>query len=94
MKSYLDLAPVPLNIECEQLGPQYNPEKARAECNRMRDLLLKKFPPPGNAVIVIRSNSHDFGSYLSVEAKFEEDSEEEVNWAYNLENSIPLTWED
>lgn len=88
----LDLGPVPHDEEPEQLGPNYDPTKALDECRRYVKMLEKLFPPVGNARFVITSNPHDFGSYYSVEVKYDSDNENEEEFAYNVEANLPANW--
>ena len=35
--------------------------------------------------ITIKRNAHDFGEYLSIQIRFDDDDEESCNWAYAIE---------
>ena len=64
----------------------------REEARRMIALLEKKFPDaPGD--FRIKSQPHDFGTYLEIRYYFDED---ENGWDYanHIENNWPNTWED
>lgn len=94
MKESLSLGPTPAEESCEQLGPNYDATKARAECRRFIELLEKKFPNrPSGARFKITSNAHDFGTYYEVEIEYEEESEAAIEYAFMVERDAPSTWE-
>lgn len=90
----LTLGPVPAEETCVQVSKDDYLLAMRVECKRFKDLLVKAFPPPMGGYYKIKSNSHDFGTYLEVEAVFAEDDEKAVEWAFNVEAKIPGTWEE
>ena len=99
MRTFLQLAPVPYDETPEQLGPNYDAAKAKAECFVFRRQLERQSPPPGDAELVrarlvVKSNPHDFGDYYEVNAVFDDKNDEESNWAYELENNLPANWDD
>ena len=94
MKETLELTCTPTGEECENLGPNYNPQKARAECRAFKNQLERESPPPGEAYLKIKSNPHDFGSYLEVAAVFNPENEQEADWAYGLESELPEFWDE
>jgi hypothetical protein len=47
--------------------------------------------PPYDCRLVIRSNPHDFGSYLSVEAHF--NTTDGAEYALRCENNQPELWD-
>jgi hypothetical protein len=42
----------------------------------------------------IKSNPYDAGTYLSVEACFNDDDESQTEWAYTIEGELPSLWDD
>ena len=94
MKEILELTCTPTGEKCEQIGPKYNPEKARKECRAFKNQLERQSPPPGNAYLKITSNNHDFGTYHEVAAVYNDESEEETDWAYGLESELPEFWDE
>lgn len=87
------LGPVPYEEECEQVGPKYDPARARLECKTFVAQLTRSNPPPEGGRFRIKSNPHDFGAYLDVEAVFNEDFEAATEWAYGLESNGPAEWD-
>ena len=61
------------------------------ECERYRDMLIKRFPNCVNVDIELNSNEHDFGQYYDVVASYDEEHEGE---AIFIENNLPATWND
>jgi hypothetical protein len=95
MRECLELGPTPCDEECAQVGTDDYFAKARPECHRYIQLLKKKFGnPPGEAYFYVKSNPHDFGSYLEVAIKFNTNSREEMAYAYHVESNLPAKWTD
>lgn len=95
MRDYLDIGPTPAGEDCEQLGPNYNPVKAKQECRAFINQLRRIFGnEEGSANFKIQSNPHDFGTYLSVICSFNDDDEIGAEYAYNVENNTPELWDE
>ncbi len=93
MRDYMTLGPVPCNEECEQLGPNYDPVHARAECKAYIEAIIKKLgEPPMGASLGVKSFPHDFGTYMEVVVNYYDDDEEATEYAYNAESEAPATW--
>ena len=94
---YLTLGPVPFDEECQGVGmPDYDLAKAMAECKRYRRLLEELFPPPEGVYGYFKTNAfpHDFATYHEVCAIFDADDEASCAWVFDVENSLPATWDD
>lgn len=97
MRDSLSFDTVPIEEEVESLGPDYDTVRARKQANRLISLLKEKFPnPPPNAHLGIKSNPHDFGSYLSVECYFDDEDEnrDSLDYCLSIESNFPMTWND
>lgn len=93
-KDFMYLGTAPYEEECVQVesGKDYLPAM-REECNRFINLLRDTFgKEPEGARLAIRSEMHDFGSYLEVVCWFDEDIPESVEYAYNIEGNTPARW--
>jgi hypothetical protein len=91
----MELAPTPIEEPCEQLGPKYRPERARAECKAFIAQLKRVFgEPPVGASLFVKSNPHDFGTYLEVAVRFDDEDPAAVDYAFKLEGNLPEAWED
>ena len=84
----------PPDEACAQFGADDYHEKARAECAAWRDALRRAHgPEPIGARLAIKSNPHDFGSYLEVVCYFDPEIEAAAEYAYKCEGEGPATWE-
>ena len=45
MRDYIDIGATPASENCEQLGPNYDPQRARAECRAFIAQLRRQFGP-------------------------------------------------
>ena len=82
----LDLGPTPCAESCEQLGPNYDPMRARAECKAFIAQIVRAYgEPPAGGRLHISSNAHDFGTYHEVEVRYDGDDAAAVDWAFMLE---------
>ena len=96
MRDYLDLAPVPIDEPCAMVGSYDYHARARAECFAFCGQLKRAFPEALAAGVTfrIKSNHHELGSYLEVQACFDDENEEQTEWAYLIENELPEAWDD
>jgi hypothetical protein len=87
--------PVPANESCEQLGPNYDPKRARLECQTYIAQLRRQFgPEPDGASLRIKSESHDFGTYLEVVCKFDSSDETATAYALQCEGEAATEWDE
>jgi hypothetical protein len=94
MKDSISIEIVPLDEPCAQLKDPGYAERSVMEYKAMYNQLLRMFGPPrGNAYLKKVSNSHDFGSYITLDIIFDEDNEEESAWAYHIDNNLPERWD-
>jgi hypothetical protein len=95
MIDYVEIGSTPAEEDCEQLGPNYDPEQARLECRTFIGQLRRQFgEEPAGARLVVKSNPHDFGTYLEVAVKFSDENEEAAEYAFKLESESPAQWDD
>jgi porphobilinogen deaminase len=97
MRDYLDLAPTPIDEPCamvEKTG-DYLP-RMRAECRAFVHQLERTFPEALEAgcSFRVKSNAHEFGSYLEVQVCFNDNDEHMTHWAYMIEAELPELWDD
>ena len=97
MRDYLDLAPTPIDEPCamvEKTG-DYMP-RMRAECRAFVGKLERTFPEALEAgcSFRVKSNPHEFGQYLEVQACFDDEDEAQTEWAYLIENELPEAWDE
>ena len=95
MKDFLNIECTPIEEPCSQLGAPDYYELSKIECQAFRDQLIRTFGnPPGNASITIGQNPHDFGTYLDLRLNFNDDNEDETDWAYKIEGNTPYNWDE
>lgn len=87
----------PAEEPCAQVGCENFSTLNHRECVRFRDLLLKAYPPPAHAYLMIKTEMHDSGMYKCVVSMMEENLPEEeetaiFEWSNKVE-SCPTTWD-
>lgn len=88
----------PCEVQCEALGDNYNYSLAVKEANITRDMLYRFINDSGktmpeNFSIVITRNSHDYGTYLTLDSRFDSDNEEAWDLAMFLESESPTEYD-
>lgn len=85
----------PVDESCEQVGPNYDKEKAHFEAACLIGQLRRHFgKEPEGARFRIKENQHDAGTYVSVQIRFDEQNEAASNYAYGIEANFPTLWDD
>ncbi len=91
---HLYLGEVPAEEPCAQVGQPDYMAKSRVECrayiNQLRRINGKE---PEGARLYIKSNQHDFGSYLSVECEFIMGDTKSTEYAFECERNTPAKWD-
>ena len=91
MRDYIDIGPVPSDEECTPVGEDR--EKEMRECRAYIEAIRKKLGnEPKGASLKIKSNPHEFGSYLEVVCYYEEENETATEYAFKCEGEAPTTW--
>lgn len=95
MRDYLEIGPVPAGEKCESLGPNYDEVRARRECYAFRNQLRRMFgPEPTGATLKVKSNPHDFGTYLEIACYYDDQNEEAMAYAFRCEAEMPESWDE
>ena len=93
MREFISIGSVPVDEPCAHVGQQDYREKAKEECRRYKELLLRKFgDPPFGACFKIKSFPHDFGTYYEVVVEFDDRFPESEAFAYDVDGDLPATW--
>ena len=95
-REYMEIGSAPCDEQCVAVDPKvdYLPDM-RAECQRFLDLVRKTLgPEPAGARLGIRSNPHDFGTYLEVVCYYSEEDPEAYGYALLCESEAPRRWTD
>ena len=92
----LEIGSTPTGEDCAQVVSQgYTARANKKECRVYRDQLLRLFDePPEGAMIIIKSNHHEFGTYYEVCIRFDKDNEKATDYAFNVENCSPQYWDE
>jgi len=92
-RDFVSIGCTPAGENCESLGPNYDPIKAKQECVAFMRQLRRVFgEEPQGARLRIKSNPHDFGSYLEVICEYDENNEVASDYAFECEN-LPESWD-
>jgi hypothetical protein len=95
MRDCIDLGPSPTEEDCAQVGSDDYFDRARRECrayiHQLRRLLGDE---PEGAQLSVKSNPHDFGSYLSVVCYYEPAQPASLDYAFRCEGKSPQEWDD
>lgn len=86
----------PWDEDVAQVGQEDYHRKGRKECRAFVNQIKRVCgePPPGTRLF-IKSNPHDFGSYLSVECEYPEGDEEGLAYALKAEGAEGLDkWDE
>lgn len=96
MREYIELGSAPCEEDCAQFGSENYFEKSNEESKRYISLLEKKFGKfrPLNCSFRKKSFPHDFGDYYEVVVTYDPNDEDSINFAYHVENNLPITWDD
>lgn len=93
---YIHIGSTPHEEDCAQVGAPDYAQKARAECTRFRDQILRHYPEPDHGYLAVKGFSHDFGTYYEVIARFDDNDEDAVRWAFAIEadeKGVLARWE-
>lgn len=95
MQDCLDLGSSPSQEDCAQVGREDYHPRARRECRAYVHQLRRMFgEEPDGARLSVKSNPHDFGSYLSVVCYFDADNKTAVDYAYCCAAKGPQEWDE
>jgi hypothetical protein len=94
MRDYIEIGSSPAGEDCIQVSrdTDYLPAM-RKECQRFLELIRKTLgPEQGTARLYVKSNPHDFGSYLEVTCSYDDQDEEGMKYAFRCEREAPEFW--
>lgn len=86
MIDYLYIGECPADEECLQ----NDDPRSAAECRIYARQLRRQFPL---ARIRVKREPHDFGSYHTVVAEYDDGIPEEMGAAFDVEENSPLNWD-
>ena len=95
LPDWIDLGPVPAMEDCAQVGRDGYWEQARRECRAYVNLLRRTMgAEPEGARLSVKSNEHDFGTYLSVVCFYDPSVSGSVDYALRCESEGPAHWDE
>jgi hypothetical protein len=91
----LHLGPTPAEEACEQVGPNYDPARARKECREFINQIRRQLgEEPEGAQLKITLNTHDFGTYRDVVVRYDVNDQKAREYAWRCENETPMEWDE
>lgn len=96
MQECMDLgSSAPPLEDCAQVGREDYFDQARKECRAYIGLLRRSIgPEPEGVRLSVKSNPHDFGSYLTVVVFYDPAVSAAVDYAFACEANGPHLWDD
>jgi hypothetical protein len=94
MKDFIDVGSAPSCEDCAQVGTADYHDRARRECRAYVNQLRRTFgPEPEGAKLSLKSNPHDFGTYLSVVCFYDPEQPTSTDYAFRCEDG-PEEWDE
>ena len=95
MRDYLTLGPTPAEEPCAQVGTPDYMRRTRIETSAYIDQLIRRFgQPPGLSLFRVKRFPHEFGDYHEVVITYDDEVEDSVDFAFNVENNLPGEWDE
>ena len=95
MRDCIDLGSSPYGETCAQVGTEDYVFRAKRECKVYISQLRRCMgEEPNGAELRVKSNPHDFGSYLSVVCYFDSDNQAATEYAFRCEAQGPESWDE
>jgi hypothetical protein len=97
MRDYLDLSPTPVGEPCAMVEPTGDYlQRMKAECRAFVHQLERTFPQAIEAgcSFRIKSNAHEFGPYLEVQVRFDDDDEHQTRVGLHDRSRFARAWDD
>ncbi len=87
------LGPAPANESCAQIGDSNYPEASKAECLAyIRAIKRVCGDPPEGAILRVKSEAHDYGTYREVTVEFDGNDPVAAAYAHRCDAHAPTTW--
>ncbi len=99
MKCYIELGSTPINEDCVQVQSDKDYlVNMITECSNYVELLEETFPIPDELIGLTyfgrKSFDHDFGRYYEAVIYYDDEIEESVQFAYDVESNLPTNWKE
>jgi len=90
---YLDFETTPAAESCEQVGPNYNRTKAKAEARAFIAQMLRVYgQPPEGCRFKIITCPHDFGSYINIRVIYSDQAG--CDYVFEIDANPIEEWDD
>ena len=95
MMEVVELGSAPYDEKCVQVSDDDYMPAMRDECKKYKMVLSRIFPQANafGCFWIIKSNPHEFGSYLEVALRCMENEKSEA-YAWWVQDNLPATWND
>ena len=95
MREFIDLGSAPAMEACAQVGSEDYWPCAQRECRAYISLLRRALgAEPEGAELRVKSNPHDFGTYLSVVCYYDPTIHAALQYAFRCEAQGPSEWDE
>ena len=95
MRDFIDIGAAPVMEDCAQVGRDDYWHRAKRESKAYIALLRRTLgPETDGARLSVRSNPHDFGTYLSVICHFDTTLPASQDYAFRCESEGPKCWDE
>ena len=95
MRDSISIGSAPANEDCAQVGKDDYHARAIAETRAFINQLKRVFgEEPFGAKLKVKSNQHDFGTYLDVECVFDSAYPDALKYCFEVESKTPADWDN
>lgn len=95
MRDFIDIGSAPPMETSAQVGSEGYVHRAQRECRAYINLLRRALgSEPDGAELRVKSNPHDFGTYLSVVCYFDSSNQAATDYAFRCEAQGPENWDE
>ena len=95
MNEFIDVGSAPMCESCAQVGSEDYYDQARRECRAYINQLRRTFgEEPDGAHLSVKSNPHDFGTYLSVICSYDPLIPSSMDYAFRCQGEAPEEWDE
>lgn len=91
----IDLGCCPAEEDAVQVGTPDYARNAKAQCRAYVEAIRAVCGrEPEGARLMVAANPHDFGTYYSVEVRYDPANKEAADYAFGCDAKAPTTWEE
>lgn len=96
MKDYMNIGSTPISENCQQVGSATYATMGVPECQIFARQLARAFPlaKPEGCQFVVKAFQHDFGTYHEVVTTYDDEIQEQIDFALMVESYTPEYWDE